>query len=619
MDDTSSGDRLIRFGPFEFDAASLELRRRTVRVRIQGQPLQVLGLLLSRPGTLVTRHTLRTALWPEGTYVDFEHGLNAAVRRLRRALDDQASPPRFIETLARRGYRFVASVDSEARRPRPGHPGPSRWSVAVLPFLNATGDDDSDYLVDGLTERVIGELSLIHDFRVIARSAVFRHKGSRRDPRTIGRSLGVDGIVVGTVSRHDAALLIHAELVDVERGFHLWGRRYTRPLGDVTGMERDLARQIHSALRERPGGAEAEAEGENVRLRRPWGRTSAEAHREYLRGRYFSNRMTEAGLRRAIDHFGRAIAADARYALAYCGLADCYNLFAFLGLDAPDAVLPKAREAARTALTLDDELAEAHASLASTTKIFEWDWRGAELEYQRALTLNPSFATAHRLYAAHLAAMGRWDESLAAIQRASELDPVSPIIATDVAWNWYMARHFDVARSKATEALDLQPGFAPALFTLGLAYEQLGRHEQALEAFRAVELQNPAVLASEAHLLAAMGRRDEAVLRRTRLEDLSREQYVASYWFAIVEAGLENRRAALGWLERAFSQHDVWLVWLRNEPRLDPFRPEARFQRLLEQVGLEGTAVPPSGSRVPVAESPATGTCSGSTLLSPMS
>jgi TolB-like protein/Flp pilus assembly protein TadD len=612
MDDTSPWDRLIRFGPFEFDAASLELRRRSVRVRIQGQPLQVLGLLLSRPGTLVTRHTLRTALWPEGTYVDFEHGLNAAVRRLRRALDDQASPPRFIETLARRGYRFVASVDSEVKGPRPGHPRPSGWSVAILPFRNATGDDDSDYLVDGVTERVIGELSLIHDFRVIARSAVFRHKGSRRDPRTIGRSLGVDGIVVGTVSQRDAALLIHAELLDVERGFHIWGRRYTRPLGDVTGIEQDLARQIHSALRQRLGGAEMD------RLRKP-GRTNAEAHREYLKGRYFSNRMTEEGLRRAIDHFGRAIAADARYALAYCGLADCYNLFAFLGLDAPDMVLPKAREAARTALTLDDELAEAHASLASTTKIYEWDWSGAELEYQRALTLNPSFATAHRLYAAHLAAMSRWDESLAAIQRASELDPVSPIIATDLAWNWYMARHFEVARSKATEALDLQPGFAPAFFTLGLACEQLGRHEQALEAFRAVQLQNPAVLASEAHLLAAMGRRDEAVLRRTRLEELSREQYVASYWFAIVEAGLENRPAALGWLERAFTQHDVWLVWLRNEPRLDPFRAEARFQRLLEQVGLEGTVIPRSGSGVPAATSPATGTWNGSPVLSQLS
>jgi TolB-like protein/Flp pilus assembly protein TadD len=512
MDYPGSSVRLIRFGPFEFDALSLELRRRGVRVRIQGQPLRVLALLLSRPGTLVTRDTLGTALWPEGTYVDFEHGLNAAVRRLRRARDDQASTPRFIETLARRGYRFVAPIDSEAKTLRLNDPRPSEWSVAVLPFLNATGDDENDYLVDGFTERVISELSLIHDFRVIARSAVVRHKGSRKDLRAIGRSLGVDGIVVGTVSQRDAALVIHAELVDVARGFHVWGGRYRRPLGDITGLEQDLVQQIHSSVRLRTGRAEI------TRLRKP-GTTNAEAHREYLKGRHFSNRMTEAGLRRAIDHFGRAIAADSQYALAYCGLADCYSLCAFLGLEAPDAVSPKAQEAARTALMLDDELAEAHASLASTMKIYEWDWRGAETAYQRALTLNPSFATAHRMYAAHLAAMGRWDESLAAIRRASALDPVSPIIATDLAWNWYMARDFEVARSKATEALDLQPGFALALFTLGLACEQLGRYEQALEAFRgaAVHSQNPAVLASEAHLLTVMGRREEAVLRGARL------------------------------------------------------------------------------------------------------
>jgi TolB-like protein len=608
MAHTSLSDRPIRFGPFEFKAESLELRRRGVKMRVQGQPLQVLRLLLSRPGALVTREALTTALWPEGTYVDFEHGLNAAVRRLRRALEDQPNPPRFIETLARRGYRFVAPIDSDVEELRSNDPGPSGWSVAVLPFHNATGDDENDYLVDGFAERVIDELSVIHNLRVIARSAVFRHKGSRKDPRTVGRSLGVDGIVVGIVSQRDGLLMIQAELVDVARGFHLWGGRYQRPLGDVTGLEQELARQMHSALRVRLGGAA-------ICLSRKPGTTNAEAHHEYLKGRYFANRMSGAALRRAIDHFGRAIAADSRYALAYCGLADCYSLSAFLGMEAPDAVLPKAREAARTALTLDDELAEAHASLASTTKICEWDWRGAEIGYQRALALNPSFATAHRLYAAHLAAMGRWEESLAAIERASELDPVSPIIATDRAWNWYMARGFEAARSKATEALDLQPRFAPALFTLGLACEQLGLYEQALEAFRAaaVHSQNPAVIASEAHLLAVMGRRDEAVQLEAGLEELSREQYVAPYWFAIVAAGLENRPAGLSWLERAFTQHDVWLVWLRNEPRLDALRTEARFQRLLEHVGLGMTTTPHTGSKIsPAANRAATGTWDGS-------
>jgi TolB-like protein/tetratricopeptide (TPR) repeat protein len=582
MTHTSQGGLVIRFGGFEFDPATLELRRRGVRLPIQGQPLQVLALLLERRGALVTREVLRAALWPEGTYVDFEHGLNAAVRRLRRALNDQAGTARFIETLARRGYRFVASVDSVGQDALDRDGTGSPWStIAVLPFYNATGDEENDYLVDGITDRTIDSLSLIPDLRVIARSGVFRYKGSRRPPRAIGRSLGVERIVVGTVCQRDATLLVQAELVDVVQGFQLWGSRFQRPLGDITGLDQDIGQQIYAALRRRVTGAEIR------RLRKP-GPASALAHREYLNGRYFSNRMTEPGLRRANDHFNGAIAADPRYALAYCGLADCYNLFAFLGLEPPDTVLPKARDAARAALALDDELAEAHASLASITKVYEWDWPAAEAGYRRALALNPSYVSAHRWYAAHLAALGRWDESMAGLQRASMLDPVSPLIATEVAWNWYMAREFDSARAHAIEALDLQPGFPPALFVLGLACEQLGRYEQALDAFRAAAAQapNPAVVASEAHLLAVMGRRDEAMMRRARLVKLSSEQYVPPYWVAIAAAGFLDRSSGLDWLECALARHDVWLVWLRNDPRLDPFRSEARFRRVLEAAGL---------------------------------
>jgi tetratricopeptide (TPR) repeat protein len=338
------------------------------------------------------------------------------------------------------------------------------------------------------------------------------------------------------------------------------------------------------ALQVRPSTAELR------RLRKP-GTSNAAAHREYLKGRHFLNQMSEAGIRRAIDHFSDAVANDSRYGLAYCGLADCYNLFAFLGLEAPDVVLPKAREAARTALGLDDELAEAHASLASVTKVYQWDWHRAESGYRRALALNPSYAAALRWYAAHLAAMGRRDESRSVIRRASELDPLSPIIVTERAWHAYMARDFDLARSHAIDALGLQPEFAPALFALGLACEQLGDQDEALDAFRSAAAQapNPAVVASEAHLLAAMGRRDEALRLKAGLERLARERYVAPFWFAIIASELDNREVGLSWLERAFEQHDVWLVWLKTEPRLDPFRAEARFQRVLNRVGLGNT------------------------------
>jgi TolB-like protein/Flp pilus assembly protein TadD len=582
---------MFRFGPFEFDPDALELRRRGVVVRVHGQPLQILALLLKHHGALVTREALQTALWSDGTFVDYEHGVNAAVRRLRRVLEDEAAQPRYIQTIARRGYRFSAPLDLQSGDAR-AHDSRRGRAIAVLPFDNETGEHDREYLADGMTERVINELALIHDLRVIARSAVFRYKGDRRNPRALGRRLGVQAVIAGSISkRGETTLSIRAELVSVESGFQLWGRCYERTPEDLAGLAQELVRDIHTALEVHPSASELR------RLRKPV-TTNALAHLAYLKGRYFLNRVSEEGLRSAVDQFGAAIAADGRYGLAYCGLADCYNLIAFMGLDAPASVLPKARDAARAALRLDDELAEAHASLASVTKVYEWDWHRAELGYRRALSLNPSYAAAHRWYAAHLAATGRADDSRAAIERASALDPVSPIIATESAWNAYMARDFDAARSHAIDALGLQPEFAPAFYALGLACEQLGSHDEALQALRsaASQIPNPAVIAAEAHLLAVMDRKDEALALVARLEQWSRQRYVAPYWFAIAAAGLDDPQAGLAWLERAFTEHDVWLVWLKTEPRLDPFRAEARFQRVLAGVGL---ADPPS-DRFPV-------------------
>ena len=575
---------LVRFGPFEFDPTCLELRRRGVPVRIQGQPLQVLALLVSRPGALVTRDALRLALWPDGTFVDFEHGLNAAMRRLRRALGDAAATPRFIQTLARRGYRFAASIEREAR-PQSSDMPLSPKSIAVLPFDNATGDRDSDYLVEGVTERLINELGLLLGLQVIARSAAYRH-GRGSDPCEAGRKLGVAAVIVGVVRQWAGTTLsMHAELVDVATGFQLWGGSYERSPEDVGGLEQDLAADLRVALQLRASASEPRPTRKPVT-------TNAAAHREYLKGRYFLNRMDETAIRRAIHHFDNAVAADPAYSIAHCGLAECYSLFAFLGLEAPRVVLPRAQAAACIALELDHELAEAHASLASISKVYEWDWRQAEAGYRRALALNPNYSTAHRWYAAHLAAIGRRDEAFAAMQKASDLDPVSPIIVTELAWHSYMAREFDAARRHARHALDLQPGFPPALFTLGLACEQLGAFDEALESFQGALLPvpNPAVVASQAHLLAAMGRRKEARQAAAWMDERSRERYVPSYWFAVMAAAFDTRESGLTSLERAVDEHDVWLVWLGTEPRLDPLRHEDRFQRVLNRIGLEHSA-----------------------------
>jgi TolB-like protein/Flp pilus assembly protein TadD len=573
---------IVQFGVFEFEASCLELRRRGVKVRVQGQPLQVLAALVEQPGTLVTRDALARHLWPQGTFVDFEHGLNAAVKRLRQALGDSGTNPRFIETLARRGYRFTAPVE---RRPRAAVRTdaviPSGSSVAVLPFLHDDQSSECEYLVDGLVDRLISHLSKIRSVRVMAASAVFRFKGRRSDPISIGRRLRSDVILTGAITQRGSELTIDAELVDVPHGWCLWNAQYRRPLDDAMSVE-EISRAISSQLRSLSGQAPSRFSSRHT--------TSPEAYLHYLKGRFFLNKVTAQDIQRASKHFTAATTADPRFALGHAGLADCFSLLAFHSLQAPHDVLPEAKRAALAALALDDELAEAHTSLASIKKTYEWDWAGAEREYRQALELDPNCVTAHRGYAAHLAALGRWDESLAAIHRALELDPLSPILGVELAWHWYMAREFDKARAQSINVLEFEPDFTPAAFVLGLANTQLGHYEDALQAFRnaAARVPNPAILASEAYTRGVMGRRDEAATLLRTLENQSRQHYVAPYWFAVVHAGLNDADAALTWLDRGLEQRDVWLVWLKDDPRVDAIRSHARFDQLLRRVGLAG-------------------------------
>jgi TolB-like protein/Flp pilus assembly protein TadD len=577
---SASRCHIVRFGVFEFDVPSLELRRRGVKVKVQGQPLQVLAALVERPGTLVTREALGRHLWPQGTFVDFEHGLNAAVKRLRRALGDSAANPRFVETLDRRGYRLIARIqgapDAAVRSDVAIPPGSS---VAVLPFRHDNQSTECEYVIDGIVDRLISHLSTIRTLRVMAASSVWRFKSSRFDPISVGRRLRSDAILTGTVAQRGAELTIDVELVDVTHGWRLWGSQYVRSLDDVMTAE-ELSRTICAQLRN--------LSGQDTPRASPQHTTSREAYLHYLKGRFFWNKVTGPDIQRAITHFTAATTADPRLALGHAGLADCYNLLAFHGLQAPRDVVPEAKRAALTALALDEELAEAHASLASIKKTYDWDWVGAERSYGRALELNPNYATAHRWYAAHLAALGRWDESLAAIHRALDLDPLSPILGVELAWNWYMAREFDMARAQSMKVLELEPAFAPATFVLGLAHEQLGHHEDALNAFRSVgaQVRNPAILASEAHTRGVMGRRQDASALLRDLERQSRQHYVAPYWFALVHAGLNDPQTALTWLERGIEQRDVWLVWLKGDPRFDVIRTHPRFEHLVRRVGL---------------------------------
>ena len=357
---------------------------------------------------------LQKELWPCDTFVNFEQSLNAAVKRLRQALGDSPANPRFVETLARRGYRFIAPVSglaaSEAR-----HARPVVGSLAVLPFGNTEpeirrpetlkSDPETEYLADGITESIINHLSQLPIMRVMSRSTVFRYKETSLDPRSVGRKLNVDAVLLGRVLQRRDALLVVAELVDVQNGWQLWGEQYNRKMVDIFAVEEEISREISEKLRLRLTG------DDRSRLAKRHTQSS-EAYQDYLRGRYHWNRLSEEGLRKGIEYFERAIARDPNYALAYTGLADSYGLLGFFGLASAAAVMPKAKEAARRAVELDDGLAEAHASLGGIFKIYDCDSAASQLEYKRPLELNPNYATGHRMYAAFLAAVGRAEEAM---------------------------------------------------------------------------------------------------------------------------------------------------------------------------------------------------------------
>lgn len=568
--------QVLRFGVFEADLATGELRRRGVRLRLQDQPFGVLTALLERSGQVVTREELRRRLWPADTFVGFEHSLATAVNKIRTALDDSAANPRFIETLPRRGYRFLVPVErmSEAEG--------AIDSLAVLPFDNAADDPEIDYLGDGLVESVILSLSPLAGVRVMARSTVFRYRQRPLDAIAAGRELNVRAVLTGRVARRGSRLQVGVELVDVNDGSQLWGEQYGASLADLPAVEVEIAEQISRKLRLRL------TREEETRLSQPQTH-DATAYGEYLKGRYYAGKLNGESLQKAIACFRQAIERDPHYAAAHAGLAACFNLMGFVGLLAPRDAFPPAQAAAERALQLDDALSEAHAVMASVRKLYEWDWPGAEREYQRALELNPNYATAHQWYGDFLSAMGRPEEALREIHRAQELDPLSLQISVELAWNFFMARDHRRALEHCQRTLEMEADFAPAHLIAGLASEQLARADEALAAFRRAReagRSNPATLAALGHGLASSGAREEAVEILSLLRAPAEPTYVAPYWSAVIHAGLGEAHEALDCLERAYAERDVWLVWAAREPRFDSLRGEPRFAALLSRLGF---------------------------------
>lgn len=455
-------------------------------------------------------------------------------------------------------------------------------SLAVLPFANEGGDPDAEFLSDGLTESIINNLAQLPKLRVMARSSIFRYKGRQVDPQVIGRELNVRAVLTGRVNQRRDVLMIAAELVDATTGWQLWGAQYNRRLSDIFAVQEEIAQEISDKLR-------LKLTGEEKRRLRRRHTDDPHAYQLYLKGRYFWNRRTEESFKKGVEYFEQAIAQDPAYALAYTGLADCYNILGDYGFLPPHDAFPRAKAAATRALELDETLAEGHTSLAYVQWAFDWDWAAAEWGFKRAVTLQPGYATAHQWYAEFLTARGRHDEASAEIARAQLLDPLSLIVNAVIGWAFYFARRYDEAIEQCRKILELDPHFARAHIYLGRALVQKGMFDEALAAFQrgiALSGDSPTYLAELGHAYAVAGRLDEAQHVLASLEEQRRRRYISPYGIATIHMALGDLDRAFEWFDKACADRAFYLVFLNVEPAVDRLRDHPRFATLLRRVKL---------------------------------
>jgi TolB-like protein/DNA-binding winged helix-turn-helix (wHTH) protein/Flp pilus assembly protein TadD len=628
-----------RFGVFELDLRAGELRKRGLRIRLQEQPFQVLAMLLEHPGEVVTREELQKKLWPADTFVDFDHGLNKAINKIREALGDSAESPRFVETVARRGYRFLAEVkvvdnasvdsspkpathssgDADARSNFPGEsttrrsllastarntfvfvlllliasfafrklrsgngPSPVIRSLAVLPLESLSNDVSQDYFADGMTDELISDLGQISALRVISRTSVMAYKRARKPLPQIARELNVDAVVEGTVLRSGDQVRITAQLIEASSDKHLWSQIYEGELRDTLALQNQVASAIAEQIRISLNSQE-QAALKNVRIVNP------QAYESFLKGRYFWNKRTADGLKVALAYFNQAIDEDPKYAQPYSGLADTYALLGdwqYAAMTAKEA-LPKAKAAAIKALELDSALGEAHNSLAFCLDGFDWDFDSAGKEFRRAVELNPGYATAHHWYAWHLGLLGRYDEAIVEMRKAENLDPLSLIINADLAELLLLAHSYDESIRQSRKTIEMDPNFALAHNQLGQAYLQKRMFDQAIaELQKALQLSqgSPTCMANLARAYAASGKRSEAAKLLNDLKKLSNPTYSHASEIAVIYTALGDKDQAMTWLEKGYEERFNPGVLIR--PGFDPLRSDPRFRDLLRRMGL---------------------------------
>ncbi|HXT24765.1 MAG TPA: tetratricopeptide repeat protein [Candidatus Eisenbacteria bacterium] len=634
--------RFVRFEGYQVDLQTGELRKNGTRVRLSGQPFQILALLLERPGELISREDLRTKLWPDEVFVDFDHSLNAAVNKLREALCDSTSDVRFIETLPKRGYRFIGPIETRDKpatlqvhvvSPGPAPPAlrnrlnrlhiplkhalalsvlvlaglltglylysrrshnpsgnvvPAIHSIAVLPLKNLSGDPAQEYFADGMTEEIIGRLSMIRGLRVISRTSAMHFKDTRAPLPEIAKALGVDAMVEGSVVREGGRVRVHAQLIRAATDEHFWSETYDRELGDALALESDVAQAIAARVEVTVTGAER---ARLVAARQ----VSPDVYENFLKGQLAERSNSPAATQKSIAYFEEAIKKDPAFAPAYLGLAHAYDALGMPGVAGapPSELQPKVISAVRKALELDPALPGAHALMGSLYQM-QWQWNDAEREYKLALELDPNDAGAHLSFSTWLLSQGHTEEALAWSRRARELDPIG-ITGNAMGWILFQSRHYDEAVRELRSDLAVHKDDASTYWScwfLGFALSANGQPDEAipvLERALALSERNPAVIGVLVRAYAHAGRRTEALRLLDELKRRQQTGYIPSAALVNAYLGLGDNEQTFSWLERAYKEHSPILQYIKVHPFFDPLRGDPRFANLVRRVGLPET------------------------------
>ena len=567
----------IRFGPFEVDGGARVLRKRGLRIKLRRQSFDILSALLEHPGETVTREELRCRLWPETVFVDFEDSLNSAVKRLRSALGDSAVTPQYIETIPRVGYRFMARAEA----------GGGALRMLVLPFSNLSGDPAQDYLSDGLTEEVTGQLALLDSsLAVIARTSAMHYKGSRKGIAAIAGELNLDYVLEGSVRRSEGRVRVAAQLIDSRRETHLWATNFEGELTDFVHFQCEIAQAVAREIRLKVAPPVVAA-------------VTTEAYDAYIRAISHASKFTPSELTASVKWFEAAIAIEPRFAKAWARLAVIWAHMALWTYAPSREAYPKAEAAARRALELDERLADAHEALGTVHWLYHWDMEASERELERAVQLNPSGAFARTNWSVFLASM-KLDFERATLQavQAQALDPLSPGICGHVGWIYYRARQFGRAIRQCRRALEMDARCLTGYYVLGLSQLAEGQFVESIATFERVAATHGDSL-SLSYLASACGlagerRRAESLL--AELECRSKSQDVPATCLAAAHLGLGNFQIALDCLERALEKHDTHLLMLRASPRWDPLRHDPRFIDLLRKLPSAAEPSDPRGA-----------------------